>query len=88
MVRDAMDPRMMQTVMITTAEYAQAHPDIIKGLIVARREGLAYMMEHPDEPPTSRPRPITIRTSICFARISTISSRKNTGATAGSITPA
>jgi NitT/TauT family transport system substrate-binding protein len=49
MVRDAMDPRMMQTVMITTAEYARAHPDIIKGLIVARREGLAYMLEHPDE---------------------------------------
>ena len=31
MVRDTMDPRMMQTVMITTAEYAKAHPDIIKG---------------------------------------------------------
>jgi len=39
----------MQTVMITTAEYAQGHPDIIKGLIVARREGLAYTLEHPDE---------------------------------------
>jgi NitT/TauT family transport system substrate-binding protein len=49
MVRDAMDPRMMQTVMITTAEYAKAHPDIIKGLIVARREGLLYALEHPDE---------------------------------------
>jgi NitT/TauT family transport system substrate-binding protein len=49
MVRDAMDPRMMQTVMITTPEYARAHPDIIKGLIVARREGLAYAIEHPDE---------------------------------------
>jgi NitT/TauT family transport system substrate-binding protein len=49
MVRDTMDPRMTQTVMITTAEYAKAHPDIIKGLIVARREGLAYTLEHPDE---------------------------------------
>jgi NitT/TauT family transport system substrate-binding protein len=49
MVRDTMDPRMMQTVMITTAEYAKAHPDIIKGLIAARREGLAYALEHPDE---------------------------------------
>ena len=49
MVRDTMDPRMMQTVMITTAEYAKAHPDIIKGLMIARREGLAYAMEHPDE---------------------------------------
>jgi NitT/TauT family transport system substrate-binding protein len=49
MVRDTMDPRMMQTVMITTAEYAKAHPDIIKGLMIARREGLAYAIEHPDE---------------------------------------
>jgi len=49
MVRDAMDPRMMQTVMITRADYAKAHPDIIKGLIAARREGLAYALEHPDE---------------------------------------
>jgi NitT/TauT family transport system substrate-binding protein len=49
MVRDTMDPRMMQTVMITTAEYAKAHPDIIKGLIATRREGLAYTLAHPDE---------------------------------------
>jgi NitT/TauT family transport system substrate-binding protein len=49
MVRDVLDPRMMQTVMITTPEYAKAHPDIIKGLVTARREGLAYMMEHPAE---------------------------------------
>jgi NitT/TauT family transport system substrate-binding protein len=48
-VRDTMDPRMMQTVMITTAEYAKAHPDIVKGLIAARREGLAYALAHPDE---------------------------------------
>jgi NitT/TauT family transport system substrate-binding protein len=49
MVRDTMDPKMMQTVMITTAEYAKANPDIIKGLIAARREGLTYALEHPDE---------------------------------------
>lgn len=48
-VRDVMSPRMMQTVLITTAEYARAHPDIIKGLIAGRRAGLAYMAEHPDE---------------------------------------
>ena len=49
MVRDVLDPRMMQTVMITTSEYAKGHADIIKGLINARREGLAYALEHPDE---------------------------------------
>jgi len=47
--RDTMDPRMMQTVMITTAEYAGAHSDIVRGLVAARREGLAYTLEHPDE---------------------------------------
>jgi NitT/TauT family transport system substrate-binding protein len=49
MVRDTMDPKMMQTVMITTADYAKANPDIVKGLIAARREGLAYALAHPDE---------------------------------------
>ena len=49
MVRDVLNPRMMQTVMITTADYAKAHPDIIKGLVTARREGLAYTLERPDE---------------------------------------
>jgi NitT/TauT family transport system substrate-binding protein len=49
MVRDVLDPRMMQTVMITTAEYAKAHAELIKGLINARREGLAYTLDHPDE---------------------------------------
>jgi NitT/TauT family transport system substrate-binding protein len=49
MVRDVLDPRMMQTVMITTAEYAKAHADMIKGLVNARREGLAYTLDHPDE---------------------------------------
>ena len=49
MVRDVLDPRMMQTVMITTSEYAKAHPDIIRGLVNARREGLAWALDHPDE---------------------------------------
>ena len=49
MVRDVLDPRMMQTVMITTSEYAKAHSDTIKGLIDARREGLAYAIDHPEE---------------------------------------
>lgn len=48
-VRDVMSPRMMQTVLITTAEYARAYPDTIRGLIAARREGLAYIADHPDE---------------------------------------
>lgn len=48
-VRDVMSPKMMQTVLITTADYAKANPDTVKGLIAARREGLTYLREHPDE---------------------------------------
>jgi NitT/TauT family transport system substrate-binding protein len=48
-VRDVMSPRMMQTVMVTDTDYARTHPEVIRGLITARREGLAYMAEHPDE---------------------------------------
>jgi NitT/TauT family transport system substrate-binding protein len=48
-VRDAMSPKMMQTVLITTADYAKAHPDIIKGLVAGRREGVGWLTEHPDE---------------------------------------
>ena len=49
MVRDVMSPAMMQTVLITTAEFARAHPETVRGIIAARREGLDYTIEHPDE---------------------------------------
>ena len=49
LVRDVMSPKMMQTVLITTAEFGRAHPETVRGLIEARREGLAYMRAHPDE---------------------------------------
>lgn len=49
LVRDVMPARMMQTVLITTTEYARAHPDTIRGLVAARREGLAYIAAYPDE---------------------------------------
>lgn len=48
-VRDVMSPSMMQTVLITTAEFARTHPDTVRGIIAGRREGLAYATEHPDE---------------------------------------
>ncbi|MBV9782248.1 MAG: ABC transporter substrate-binding protein [Acidisphaera sp.] len=48
-VKDVMSPRMMQTVCITTVEFAHAHPDIVRGIIAARREGLDYLRQHTDE---------------------------------------
>jgi len=48
-VKDVMSPRMMQTVCVTTLEYAHTHPEVIRGIIAARREGLDYVRQHPDE---------------------------------------
>ena len=48
-VRDVMPPEMMQTVLVVAADYAKAHPDIVRGLIEGRRGGLRYMLDHVDE---------------------------------------
>ena len=48
-VKDVMSPRMMQTVCITTVDYAHSHPEVIRGIIAARKEGLEYVRQHPDE---------------------------------------
>ena len=48
-VKDVMSPRMMQTVCVTTVEYAHTHPEVIRGLIAARKEGLDYVRAHPEE---------------------------------------
>ena len=48
-VKDVISPRMMQSVCITTSEFAHAHPDIVRGIIAARREGLDYLRQHVDE---------------------------------------
>ena len=49
MVRDVISPAMMQTVCITTVEYGRAHPEVVRGILAAREEGLAYTRAHPDE---------------------------------------
>ena len=48
-VKDVMSPRMMQTVCVTTVAFAHDHPDVIRGIIAARKEGLEYTRAHPDE---------------------------------------
>jgi NitT/TauT family transport system substrate-binding protein len=48
-VRDVMSPKMMQTVCITTTEFAQAHGDTVRALIAGRLDGLKYLEQHPDE---------------------------------------
>lgn len=48
-VKNVMSPQMMQTVCITTTEFAREHPDTIRNIIAARKEGLDYLRAHPDE---------------------------------------
>ena len=48
-VRDVMSADLMQTVLVTTTDYAKAHPDTLRNIIVARREGVRFVEEHPDE---------------------------------------
>ena len=48
-VKDVMSPQMMQTVCITTTDFAKEHGDVIRGIIAARKEGLDYVTAHPDE---------------------------------------
>ncbi len=48
-VKDVMSPQMMQTVCITTADFARDHGDIVRGIIAARKQGLDYLVAHPDE---------------------------------------
>ena len=47
--RDVLPPQMMQTVLVTTTEYASEHPDQLRALIAGRAEGVRYIMAHPDE---------------------------------------
>ncbi len=48
-VKDVMSPRMMQTVCVTTIAFAHDHPDTVRGIIAARKEGLDYVRAHPEE---------------------------------------
>jgi NitT/TauT family transport system substrate-binding protein len=48
-VKDVLPPAMMQTVAVTTDEYAREGAAKLRAIIEARREGVAYIMAHPDE---------------------------------------
>jgi NitT/TauT family transport system substrate-binding protein len=49
LVRDVLNPQMMQTVCIVDTDYAKSHPDVVKALIAGRRDGLEFLKAHPDE---------------------------------------
>jgi NitT/TauT family transport system substrate-binding protein len=48
-VRDVLPANMMQTVAITTTDYAKEGAAKLRGIIAARREGVEFIVAHPDE---------------------------------------
>jgi len=42
-------PRVMQTVGVVKTEFLKKNPDLIRGLIEARRKAVAFILENPDE---------------------------------------
>jgi NitT/TauT family transport system substrate-binding protein len=48
-VKDVLPPTMMQTVAVTTEDYAKEGAAKLKGIIEGRREGVQFIEQHPDE---------------------------------------
>ena len=44
-----MDPHFTQIVAIVDEAYAKANPDMVRGILAARRAGVKFIYEHPDE---------------------------------------
>ena len=47
--KDVLSPQMTQTVGIVTTDYAKEHADKVRALIEGRREGVKFIIAHPDE---------------------------------------
>ncbi len=47
--KDILSANMMQTVAVTTADYATKGADKLRGIVAGRRDGVRYIEEHPDE---------------------------------------
>ncbi len=48
-IKDLLPPAMMQTVAVTTEEYAREGGAKLRAILAARRDGVAYIEAHPDE---------------------------------------
>lgn len=47
--KEVLPGHMMQTVGITTRDFAKAHPDQLRGIIAARAEGVRFIYAHPNQ---------------------------------------
>ena len=48
-VKDVLPPEMMQTVAVTTEDYAREGADKLRAILEARREGVQFIADHPEE---------------------------------------
>jgi NitT/TauT family transport system substrate-binding protein len=48
-VKDVLPPNMMQTVTVTTEDFARSNPAKLRALLAGRADGVAYIEAHPDE---------------------------------------
>jgi NitT/TauT family transport system substrate-binding protein len=48
-VRDLVPADTMQTVTVTTTDFAKSNPETLRGLLAARREGVRFIKDHTDE---------------------------------------
>ena len=47
--KDCVKPEITQTVAVTTEDYAKSGGDKLRAILAARRDGVKYIMEHPEE---------------------------------------
>jgi NitT/TauT family transport system substrate-binding protein len=48
-IKDILPPDMMQTVAVTTTDFAKENPGKLRAIIAGRREGVRFILEHTDE---------------------------------------
>ena len=65
-------PRITQTVGIVRTDYLKKHPDVIRGIIAARRKGVDYLRQHPDESARILAREYKLDPAVAKGAIATI----------------
>ncbi|MDE2606121.1 MAG: ABC transporter substrate-binding protein [Burkholderiales bacterium] len=69
-------PRVTQTVGIVRTDYLQKHPDVIRGIISARRKAVEFIQAHPDEAAPIMAREYKIPTEQAKAAIDSVLAAK------------
>ena len=76
-------PRVTQTVGVVRTDFLKKNPDLIRGIIQARRKGVDFIKQHPDEAATIMAKEYKIDVAIAKAAIADILGVKGTYWSAG-----